>query len=347
MTQQTAQPKFFFIIGRPRSGTTLLRTVLDAHPQLKVPLESAFILNMYSQFKNKKWDKKTKLKFIKILKPQRKVSAWQLDWEAITKEFLETEITSYQQAILIPYRQFYSVFPKKDIIYFGDKTPSYSFQGYFIKKLMQIFPDAKFIHLIRDYRANASSVKKFEFSAPAVSLTSTRWKISFKHITKIKANYPDKWHTIFYEDFVDNPLEELKKIEQFLGIEHHPEALEYYKYEEEAIKSFSNFGDYKKFHANLFSPISSAYKDSWKKKLSEKEIKICDTAVGKWGKKADYEPIYHFNLWIWLRIIPARIYNANWYLLNKLFFWLPYRFAKKIRGEKNNLAILYRKLFTH
>ncbi len=345
MNQSQEDQKFFFIIGRPRSGTTLLRTVMDAHPQLKVPLESAFILNMYSQFHNKKWNNKTKLKFIEFLKPQRKISAWQLDWEAVTKEFLKTEITSYQQAILIPYRQFYSVFPKKDIIYFGDKNPTYSFQGFFIKKLMHIFPEAKFIHLIRDYRANANSIKKFEFSAPEVSLISTRWKNSLKQITKIKEKYPEKWHTLHYEDFVDNPLEELIKIEQFLGVEHHPEALEFYKYEEEAIKLFSNIGDYKKFHANLFSPISNAYNDSWKEKLTKKEIQICDISVGKWGKKVGYEPIYHFNLWIWLLIIPAKIYNANWYILNKLFFWFPHRFVKKIRGEKNNLAIFYRKLF--
>ena len=345
MGQNNKQPSFFFIIGLPRSGTTLLRTVIDAHPQLKVTLESAFILNMYSQFHNKKWTKENKLKFIEILKPQRKVNAWQLDWETVKKTFLETNIQSYQQAVLIPYQEFYSIFPKEKIKYYGDKTPSYSYQGFFIKKLMQIFPEAKFIHLIRDYRANANSVKKFDFSAPEVSLIATRWKISLKHITKIKNKFPEKWHTLNYENFVDNPLDELKKIESFLGIDHHPEALEYYKYEKEAFESFSNVDDYKKFHANLFSPISNAYKDSWKNKLSEREIKVCDTAVGKWGKAAGYQPIYKFNFWIWLRIIPAKTYNSFWYILNIFFFWFPYKFVKKIRGDRNYLAILYRKIF--
>ncbi len=347
MPQNNEHPKFFFIIGRPRSGTTLLRTVMDAHPQLKVPLESAFILNLYSQFHNKKWDKKTKLQFIETLKPQRKASAWQLDWDDVTKTFLETDIQSYQQAVLIPYQKFYSIFPKEKIIYYGDKTPSYSFQGFFIKKLMQIFPEAKFIHLIRDYRANANSVKKFDFSAPEVSLITMRWKNSLKQITKIKEKYPRKWHTLMYENFVDNPLDELKKIESFLGIDHHPEALEYYKYEKEAFESFSKVGDYKKFHANLFSPISNTYKDSWKEKLSEKEIKVCDTAVGKWGEAVGYKPIYPFSFWIWFKILPAKFYNSFWYVLNIFFFWFPYRFVKKIRGDRNYLAILYRKLFKH
>ncbi len=347
MIDNDKKTNFFFIIGRPRSGTTLLRTVMDAHPQTKIPLESQFVLNMYSQFRNKKWNKKTKIEFIQLIKPQRKISAWQLNWNDVTRTFLETDIQSYQQAVLILYQKFYSVFPKEKIIYFGDKTPSYSFQSYFIKTLMKIFPEAKFIHLIRDYRANASSVKKFEFSAPIVSLISTRWKISLKHITKIKKTHPDKWHTVKYENFVDNPLEELKKIEQFLGIDHHPEALEYYKYEKKAFELFSDVDGYKKFHANLFKPISNAYKDSWKEKLSEQEIKICDTAVGKWGKKVGYEPIYPFSFWIWLQILPAKIYNSFWYPVNILFFWFPYRFVKRIRGERNHLAILYRKLFQH
>lgn len=345
MDQNNKQKKIFFIIGQPRSGTTLLRTVLDAHPQLKVPLESAFILNMYSQFKNKKWTKKTKLQFIEILKPQRKVSAWQLDWDDVTKTFFEREIHSYQQAVLILYEKFYSIFPKEELIYYGDKNPPYSFQGFFIKKLMQIFPEAKFIHLIRDYRANANSVKKFDFSAPEVSLITTRWKNSLKQIIKIKKKYPEKWHTVMYETFVDNPLEELKKIENFLGINHHPEALEYYKYEKEAFESFKNVGDYKKIHANLFSPISNAYKDSWKTKLSKKEIKVCDTVAGKWGKVVGYEQIYSFSFWIWLRTIPYKFYNSFWYALNILFFWFPYKFVKKIRGDRNYLAIFYRKVF--
>jgi len=342
MQQHSNQKKFFFIIGRPRSGTTLLRTVMDAHPQIKIPLESTFILNLYIQFHNKKWDTKTKLKFIEILKSQRKIKTWQLDWEDVTKTFLERDIQSYQQAVLIPYEKFHSIFPKTTITYLADKTPSYSFQGFLVHKLMTIFPNAKFIHLIRDYRANASSIKKFDFSAPEVSLITIRWKNSLRMITKLKNQFPERWHTLTYEDFVDNPYDELKKIESFLGIEHHPEALEYYKYEKQASDFFSDIESYKKFHRNLFSPISNKYKDSWKDTLTKTEIKVCDTLAGKYGKIVGYTPIYRFNFWIWLRTIPAVLYNALWYPFNIISFYTPYKIQKFIRGDKNRLAQLYR-----
>src|SRR5215469_8258471 len=37
----------FFVVGAPRSGTTMLRLMLDAHPELAVPFESGFIVDFY------------------------------------------------------------------------------------------------------------------------------------------------------------------------------------------------------------------------------------------------------------------------------------------------------------
>ncbi|HAL65426.1 MAG TPA: hypothetical protein DCP10_07675 [Bacteroidales bacterium] len=42
--------QLFFILGRPRSGTTLLRTLLDAHPQVKVPPEYPVVLQLYKKY---------------------------------------------------------------------------------------------------------------------------------------------------------------------------------------------------------------------------------------------------------------------------------------------------------
>ena len=42
----------FFVVGRPRSGTTLLRMLFDAHPDVTFPPECQFIVNLYPKYKN-------------------------------------------------------------------------------------------------------------------------------------------------------------------------------------------------------------------------------------------------------------------------------------------------------
>ena len=56
---------FFFILGRPRSGTTLLKTLFDAHPNVKIPPELPIFLPLYQKFKHvKTWDREHILSFV-------------------------------------------------------------------------------------------------------------------------------------------------------------------------------------------------------------------------------------------------------------------------------------------
>ncbi|NQU34666.1 MAG: sulfotransferase [Bacteroidetes bacterium] len=48
--EQLNKIPFFFVVGRPRSGTTLLRTLFDAHPNVSFPPECQFIINLYPKY---------------------------------------------------------------------------------------------------------------------------------------------------------------------------------------------------------------------------------------------------------------------------------------------------------
>ena len=50
VSQKVEKIPVFFILGRPRSGTTLLRTLFDAHPNVATPVECAFIINMRQKY---------------------------------------------------------------------------------------------------------------------------------------------------------------------------------------------------------------------------------------------------------------------------------------------------------
>ena len=59
--------KSFFIIGRGRSGTTLLSKLLNEHKQIHIPPESFFILNLLEKYKNKPLKKNEIVNFVNNL----------------------------------------------------------------------------------------------------------------------------------------------------------------------------------------------------------------------------------------------------------------------------------------
>lgn len=157
---------FFFILGRPRSGTTLLKTLFDAHPNVKIPPELPIFLPLYQKFKHvKKWDRAEILSFVDhVFQPNvfnnRRLENLKIDRELFTADLLKLENNCTIQDLLIKLNEHsYSVFPKQEIRLVGDKNPVYSV---YMKRLIRIFPKAWFICIIRDYRDNYVSLKNLQ-----------------------------------------------------------------------------------------------------------------------------------------------------------------------------------------
>ena len=74
----------FFIIGRPRSGTTLLRILFEAHPHVIIPPESPFIISLYKKYgKVTSWDEKLIKEFCDDLFRQRYFDKWLIEKEVL------------------------------------------------------------------------------------------------------------------------------------------------------------------------------------------------------------------------------------------------------------------------
>ena len=76
-----------------------------------------------------------------------------------------------------------SVFDKEEIQLIGDKNPAYSL---FAGRIHKLFPEAKIIHITRDYRDNYLSLTKVNFEVPIVPLVIYRWKFAYKRMQKLK-----------------------------------------------------------------------------------------------------------------------------------------------------------------
>ncbi|MEZ5197423.1 MAG: sulfotransferase [Bacteroidales bacterium] len=286
----------FFIMGRPRSGTTLLRTLFDAHPNVMIGLECPFILPLFDVYGNKtSWTEQELQSFYNDLLQQ---SFWdyynfkdlKIDFENLKADILNCiGECSFNALIKLVFSNYISDFPKTEILAYGDKNPHYSIK---FNKLFSVFPDAKYIYITRDYRDQLLSVKNAGFGKKGRkdSRILNLWRKSYLDISKVRNENPDLFYSLRYEDFVLNPESYFSEMCNFLEIPYCPEVFDFYKHKDEV--GFYPEEIMKKYQKSLFNPIDASRVNVWKQKMTEKEIRLADTIVGDVAEMAGYERKY-------------------------------------------------------
>jgi len=320
---------FFFIIGRPRSGTTLIQSLFDAHPNVQMPWECQLILNLYSRYgKIRVWTEEKLMDFYHDLFRQWQFHVWPIEKEKLRKELLACKgPTPYSTVCKVVYNNYISFFDKKEIMVFGDKNHGYSI---YTRRLKKIFPEAKFIFIIRDYRDNFYSIKNVDFELPVVSLVVYKWKYFFLKVTKDARNDSGSYYFIRYEDFVVDPVAQFRKLCEFVGIDYVPEVFDFYKVGEEVKKRYPA-DVMAKHHASLFKPVSAVNVGKWEKYLSPRMVKIADHVAGKVAGQAGYSRKYvKASPWIKLQALPGICYAKGLYFLTYIIDKFPYRWRERI-----------------
>jgi len=334
---------FFFIIGRPRSGTYLLRNMFDAHPHVAIPTEGPVIANLYPKYgKKTTWTKKDIKHFLADVFRHKDIQKWPLNKSELEKALLAyAGKCTFQTLIKIVYLHFQSAFPKESIHLLGDKNPVYSTNT---DKILKAFPDARFIHLTRDYRDNLVSIRKVDFEAPYTPLIVYRWRHSAKLLHALKRKYPHRFFTLRYEDLVREPEDSLQKVCRFLGIPFKESMLDFYKKQPQAFAKHPD-KEVEKYHQSLTNPINTKKIGVWKESLPEKEIKMADAVAGKFAALAGYQRTYHqANYKTKIKSMPGILYGKSAYLFADFLDILPFRLRLKIKEAGSILAIVYNKL---
>ncbi len=339
---------FFFILGRPRSGTTLLKTLFDAHPNVKIPPELPIFLPLYQKFKHiKKWDKGNITSFVDhVFQPNvfnnRKIENMKIDREVFLADLLKMEGQCTVQDLLVKLNEHaWSIFPKKEILLVGDKNPVYSV---YMNRLIRIFPNAWFICIIRDYRDNYVSLKNLEevrMEAPVLTLQIARWVYVTKLFLACQKKFPDRFYIIRYEDLVTKPEESFREICTFLNIPYVPEVFEYHKKKDELLKIFPDpvIG---KIHKSLMDPVNTGRMDLWKTQLTDLEVKIADQVAGKTADTMGYfRNTKTFNPVIYIKSLPMAIYGRILFRLMQWASMLPYRSSRWLSLNLTKLAKIH------
>lgn len=242
-----------FIVGCGRTGSTLLREILNKSEQVCIGPETHF-LRRFSQLGARKElrnfgdlaeDENVK-KLVDYLasKKVRALGTWgwftkSVDKERFTRQLLESDRS--ERAIFSVIMQSYAEVKKgpgaADLI-LGDKTPTHL---YHVPTLLEWFPEAKIIHTFRDPRGIiVSKLKKVEKGLEGPQLRFTflpEWlldpfitPIEVVHITKFwldaarlharyEQRYPHQYYLVKFEDLISEPERQIKQICNFLNIE--------------------------------------------------------------------------------------------------------------------------------
>ena len=332
-TEDLSKIPIFFILGRPRSGTTLLTQLFNAHPNVRIAPELPIMLFLYQRFKKvKNWDEATIRSFVDHIFYYSKFSVRRVENLKLDKEFIISELLKYKEIgsiqLFLKSMDYYaySVYTKEETLWIGDKNPIYSI---YIDRLRKIFPDAKFICIIRDYRDNFISIRKLAekeiaVEAPSLTLQVARWRYFVRLFLDCKRCYPDKYYILRYEDLVTEQEKTVRSLCDFLGIAYDPSVFEFYQKKEEVMEIFSNT-IWEKFHENLLNPVNTSRMNTWQDKLTSQQVRMADQIAGRYADKLSYKREKGFNIWLFLKSSPMLIYN---YILLTLMIFGTYLPAK-------------------
>jgi len=231
----------FFIIGNPRSGTTLFRLMLNSHSRITVPPECGFLTWLYPKYGSKNFLESTILEsFIDDLLVTKKFETWRISKARLIKHFDELRVSDYGEAAAQIYYAYSSLGDKKSLL-IGDKN------NYYVKELeiiKRIYPRCRFLFIVRDGRDVAASYREVMFSnikdeyAPllpvSIDAIAQEWvsnnQLIIKELKSIKMHF-----LIRYEDLISEPKLVLKEVCKYLKIPYEEEMMNFYLHNDEPV----------------------------------------------------------------------------------------------------------------
>jgi len=248
----SAAPKFNqpmpIIVGAGRSGTTLLRLMLDAHSELAITHEAGFIpmvsnlTNPRSRMfyrrllniaKHRRWADSLREEFYRTVTQMENWNDFHLSRALFKQALLRIEPFTIAEGCRTFFRLYAERFNEPR---WGDKTPFY--QRY-LRAIENVLPEAHFIHIIRDGRDVALSGRGLSFVSGDLETMARNWTREIL-LTRMQARACRHYLEVRYEDLVLSTTETLKRICQFIDLQYEPGMENYYL---NAVERLDELGD--------------------------------------------------------------------------------------------------------
>lgn len=268
-----------FVVGCPRSGTTLLQLMLHAHPRIACPPETRHMIETYRRRRTfgdlRKEENRQALADYITKRP--KFKDLKLDKADVRRKIVAGPPT-VGSALGIVLREYASKYGKPR---WSDKRPVYLNH---LDMLFNLFPDAQVISIVRDGRACVASLKRMPWWKSGSMSATGRWVQAMRMQARARRKYrPDQYYEIQYERLVADPEAELRKLCAFMGEEFDEAMLEPSRVAGEAVP------EHKSWHVRTHQEVSTAAIKAWQSQLEPWEVAVVERVGRRWLRYYGYE----------------------------------------------------------
>jgi len=284
VSKKKFQSPYVFVVGCPRSGTTLLQRMLDAHPQMAIANDTHFITRAAKKVLRNDPGPALTAELVEQVYSYRRFYRMGLDHQEVVAAADDCGTYSEFVSRLYDRRAM-----RQNKLISGEKTPDYCRQ---IPALHRLFPHSKFIHIIRDGRDTALSTLDWatEIKGPGKwSLWASdpvgtcalwwQWQVSHGYTDGARLG-PGLYHELRYEDLVVNPAGELNRISDFLGIPYSEKMSHFFRGKTKTQKGLSAKA--------AWIPPTSGLRD-WRSQMSREDTAVFCGIAGSWLARIGYD----------------------------------------------------------
>jgi len=275
-----------FIVGAPRSGTTLLRNLLRSHPRLSFPEESHFIPLFYRTYGDPANDREALALGAAILKLQ-----FVRDWNLGLDAQIFAGLRSYADVVS---RLFECWAEKEHKPRWGDKTPQNVLH---IPTLVGLFPECKILHIIRDGRDVALSWMRIGFGPKNVYTAAQAWKryvsagIQAGKDLPAGKGLPDNYREVRFELLLLRTEPILEEICTFIGEQFDPRMLAPTPLPEPATRRYNlkvAAGDQFQAVMRRQTELDRSHREGWKSNMSKRQLATFESVAGELLTELNY-----------------------------------------------------------
>lgn len=291
---EAVRPPAPFVVGLTRSGTTLLRMMLDAHRELTIPPETHFVPDLIKVAKD---PAATPEQLIEPLITNRTWRDFGISREQILERMSAVAPGDPGAAV----RAFFETYAaRQGKPRWGDKTPRYMLS---VQRIGRALSEAKFIHLIRDGRDVALSQSSRALNEqPPPAEQAERWvKRIHKSRQQAHALKGARYVEARYEDLVRDPETALRRICQFTELDWDPGMLGYHERAAERLTEMAGelrpeggharqeAGYRLDNHAPTTKPPDPTKLDKWRREMDPTDLAAYNEVAGETLRELGYE----------------------------------------------------------
>ena len=300
-----------FVLGHSRSGTSLVCRLLLDNLGVNFGTESQFIVRYHrklAQYGDLRDDNRLRQMIGDISRERffartRQNFGFVLDVDRAARAVSDR---TYSGALRSIFEQFAA---SQGHTRWGDKTPEYCRH---LPVIRELFPDAHFLHVVRDGRDVAQSIFKTGFGPKNAYEAALDWKRTISDIRAFGAQVaPGAFLEIRYEDLLADPVGTMGRVADGLGIVNHTDVI---------VAAAPRLRAY----------VRGNNASKWRRQLTWREIECFEAFAGDelhaCGYALEFRPrttktrsVLESCFWqaqaIWRRVVSAQYWADNWYKL--------------------------------